>query len=206
MAASQPPRRHCSLKQAGRPGIFRDLPHFSYLGTRLAMGPTEVLASAAPETRLGEAAFAGLYPGLRKFAGVIADCDIEPDDLVQDALVGLLRLQNPRIDNLDAYLRTAMVNALKRRRRQAVSRFKVAERAQRSEMGPERVHYPSDLQALLQLLPPSDRAVLYLLDVERVPVTVAANIVGCSVLATRSRASRARRALRQNLKGSEPYV
>ncbi len=35
--------------------------------------------------------FADLYPKLRRFAAVVADLDMEPDDLVQDALAATLR-------------------------------------------------------------------------------------------------------------------
>ena len=48
-----------------------------------------------------EARFAALYPSLRRFAAVVADAGVDPDDLVQDALVrvvqagGLGRLEHP---------------------------------------------------------------------------------------------------------------
>ena len=35
--------------------------------------------------------FADLYPSLRRFAAVVGSVDIDPDDLVQDALVRALR-------------------------------------------------------------------------------------------------------------------
>ena len=52
--------------------------------------------------------FGDLYPSLRRFAAVVGDDDMEPDDLVQEVLASALR-QGPlaQLDDAGAYLRTS---------------------------------------------------------------------------------------------------
>lgn len=138
-----------------------------------------------------------LYPQLRRFAAVVADLDVDPDDLVQDALCATLRRHAlQELDQPAAYLKQAMVHAAASDRRRK-SRWK--------SLLPRLVgdgrsvdHYPSDLSDL-DVLAPLDRAVLFLVDVERLPHEVAAGELGLTPGAVRKRASRARARLRAEL-------
>jgi DNA-directed RNA polymerase specialized sigma24 family protein len=161
-------------------------------------GITEPLAE--PPSAAVEVAFGQLYPGLRRFAAAVADDDIDPDDLVQDALAGFLRVGPPTVNDLHAYLRISIVHAA------AHERTRLARHVHRQMRSApaEDAHgdYPSHVAALLQRLMPVDRALLYLLHVEGTTVSVAATVVGLTPVAARARASRARRSLRRHLKES----
>jgi RNA polymerase sigma-70 factor (ECF subfamily) len=131
-----------------------------------------------------------LYPALRKIAAVAGSVDVEPDDLVQEALVRTLR-KGPLsdLDNPLAYLRRTVVNLASNqrrslgRRRRAVARLSVDENWLPS--------YPADLEAILDL-PPKHRAILYLVEVEGVPYEEAAEQLGMTTVAARAMAHRAR--------------
>lgn len=88
--------------------------------------------------------------------------DVEPDDLVQEALVRTLtKRQLAELDNPLAYLRRTIVNLASNqwrsaaRRRQAVARLRSDETVVPS--------YPTDIEAILDL-PPKPRAILYLVE------------------------------------------
>lgn len=139
---------------------------------------------------------ADLYPALRRIAAVAGSTDVEPDDLVQEALVRTLSKHSiADLDNPLAYLRRAIVNLASNRRRslarrrRAVARLGVEEGSVPS--------YPSDLDAILDL-PPRHRAILYLVEVEGVPYAEAAEQLGMSTVAARALASRARKRARLN--------
>jgi RNA polymerase sigma-70 factor (ECF subfamily) len=131
-----------------------------------------------------------LYPALRKIAAVAGSVDVEPDDLVQEALVRTLR-KGPLsdLDNPLAYLRRTVVNLASNqrrslgRRRRAVARLNVDESWLPS--------YPADIEAILDL-PPKHRAILYLVEVEGVPYEEAAEQLGMTTVAARAMAHRAR--------------
>jgi RNA polymerase sigma-70 factor (ECF subfamily) len=131
-----------------------------------------------------------LYPALRKIASVAGSVDVEPDDLVQEALVRTLR-KGPLsdLDNPLAYLRRTVVNLASNqrrslgRRRRAVARLNVDESWLPS--------YPADIEAILDL-PPKHRAILYLVEVEGVPYEEAAEQLGMTTVAARAMAHRAR--------------
>lgn len=138
--------------------------------------------------------FADAYPALRRLAAVVAPSDLDPDDLLQDALVRVLRRGS--LQDLDApmaYLRRTMVNLAanhrrsKGRERRATGRLTVVSATTN--------RYPSDLADLEGLAPP-DRAVLYLADVERVAGDELAAALGCGASTARSRLARARRRFR----------
>jgi RNA polymerase sigma-70 factor (ECF subfamily) len=160
------------------------------------------LEPAAPTTGAApRQVIAGLYPDLRRLAGVVADTDMDADDLVQEAVVGWLRQPPGTVRDPGAYLRRAVVNAAERERR---SRARGRQRMTRATSGraePTAPEYPSDVGALLACLSPGDRVLLYVLDVEGAPMAEAAAVVGVSVVAARARASRARRAARRQLEG-----
>lgn len=147
------------------------------------------------------AVIASLYPALHRFAAAVGPAEVDPDDLVQEAFVRTLR-SGPldRYDDPGAYLRRAIVNlAANQRRGFGRGRRAVARLAPAPDPAPA---YPSDLSDLLRLAP-DDRAVLYLVHVEGLPYSEAAQVLGCSEEAARSRASRARRRLRADLAGED---
>lgn len=135
-----------------------------------------------------------LYPALRRIAGVAGSADVEPDDLVQEALVRVL--SRHRLTDLDhplAYLRATIVNLASNRRRSLARRRRAVARLSDEESWTP--SYPSDVEALLDL-PPKQRAILYLVEVEGVPYAEAAEQLGMTTGAARTMASRARRRVR----------
>lgn len=141
--------------------------------------------------------FQRLYPGLRRFAAVCGDADLDPDDLVQEAIARALRLGPlSELTNPAAYLRRSVANvASNSRRRLGRQRALLTRLGADTNVQPT---YPSDL-ADLERLASTDRAVLYLVEVEGATLAEAATTLGISVLAARARASRARRRLRHQL-------
>ena len=138
-----------------------------------------------------------LYPRLRRFAAVLADLDVDPDDLVQDALCATLRRHTlSEIEDPAAYLKRAMLNAVASDRRRKGVWKKLLPRLAADSHTSDR--YPSDL-AELDALGPLDRAVLFMVDVEGLPHGVVAIELGLTHSAIRKRASRARARLRPNL-------
>jgi RNA polymerase sigma-70 factor (ECF subfamily) len=147
-----------------------------------------------------------LYPALRRLAAVAAPSDLDPDDLLQEAVTRVLaRGGLADLDHPLAYLRRTIVhvasnhNRSRGRERRALDRVAGADRA--SAGGREAV-YPSDL-AELDLLDPVDRTAVYLADVERLPVAEVAEAIGASTVATRARLSRARRRVRAAIEAME---
>ena len=61
--------------------------------------------------------------------------------------------------------------------------------------------YPSDIQAILDI-PPRQRAVLFLVEIEGMPYAEAAEQLGITTVAARALANRARRKARQNVEVS----
>ena len=67
-----------------------------------------------------ETVLSAVYPDLRRFAAVVADLDVDPDDLVQDALVAVLKKTSlERLDDPLAYLKRVVVNLSASNRRRA---------------------------------------------------------------------------------------
>ena len=133
-----------------------------------------------------------LYPSLRRFAAVAAPSDLDPDDLLQEALVSVLR--GRRLGDLDhpaAYLRKTIVAVAAGhcrrmgRRRFALNRYSV------SASDAATPEYPSDL-ADLNLLSPRERSALYLHEVEGYRFAEIATMLGCSEAAAKKAGSRAR--------------
>ena len=144
-----------------------------------------------------EAAFAELYPSLRRFAAVVGAQGEDPDDLVHDALVRVLRAGGlERLDHPGAYLRRTIVNLASDRRRSARRRMTALWRLGHPAHSLDA--HPSDLGDL-DRLGPLDRAVLYLADVDGLGHDQVADALGLSPTAVRSRASRARRRLRTTI-------
>jgi len=144
---------------------------------------------------LGEDEFVALYPALHRFAGITADLDLDPDDLVQEALTRFLRARASRpVEQPDAYLRRTIVNLVVSHRRatglRRSSPRRVVDREAQSDV------YPSDHAALLDRVNPVDRALLTMTVLEGRPIGDAARVLGLSAPAARARLSRAKRALR----------
>jgi RNA polymerase sigma-70 factor (ECF subfamily) len=138
-----------------------------------------------------------LYPNLRRYAAVVAPLDMEPDDLVQEALVRTLRLH--RLNELDyapAYLWKVMCSLATDHRRSAARRRLAMRRLGRPE--PRNDAYPSDL-ADLEVLSPQARAVLYLHEIEGFRFREVAQILDAKESSMRRTATRARRSLRRVL-------
>jgi RNA polymerase sigma-70 factor (ECF subfamily) len=137
-----------------------------------------------------------LYEPSRRFAAVIGRWDVEPDDLVQEAYARVLRRCERDIDDLGAYLRRTIANIATDERRRTRRGLAAVQRIGTGE--PHADSYPSDL-ADLGRLPDRSRALLYLVEVERMPVASAGDLVGLSPAAARVALMRARRRLRAEL-------
>lgn len=140
-----------------------------------------------------------LYPSLRRFAAVAAPSDMEPDDLLQEALVRVLA-KHPlsELDHPAAYLRRVMINLAASHSRRMGVRRRVLRRWAGSEDLVSQPQYPTDM-ADLNYLPPRERAVLYLAEVEGFHYEEIARMLDCSPAAAKKGASRARRHLRGEL-------
>lgn len=133
------------------------------------------------------------YPMLRRFAAVVGPADVEPDDLVQDAFVAVLRRRPEQIDDLDAYLRRVVLNlSSNARRRWQRGRAASARHVAITETVASTF---VDVAELLRL-PADVRAVLWLAEVEGWSHAEISRLLGCSEQASRARASRGLRRLR----------
>ena len=147
-----------------------------------------------------------LYPLLRRFAAVVGSADIEPDDLVQDALMRALR-HGPLtdLDNPSAYLRTCICNLAKDTRRSLGRRRRAYSTVAGTMSEGFEQTYPSDCAELLRL-PPRARAVLYLQEVEGHRPAEIGTMLGMTETAVRSLASRSRRRMRRFLSEEVPHA
>src|SRR4051812_42133356 len=102
------------------------------------------------------------YLPLRRFAAVVGPIEMDPDDLVHEAFVRALRRGLDHVDDVDAYLRRAVINLVLNERRSHVRRQAAFARAATDE--PVAPTYFSDLADLLRLSP-DVRAVLWLAEV-----------------------------------------
>jgi RNA polymerase sigma-70 factor (ECF subfamily) len=140
-----------------------------------------------------------LYPSLRRFAAVAAPFDMEPDDLLQEALVKVLsRRALGELDHPAAYLQRVMLNLAASHSRAMGARRRALARAVASHDPQVEPAYPSDL-AYLYALPPTERAALYLAEVEGFRFEEIGRMLGCSEATARKRASRGRRRVRVTL-------
>lgn len=141
--------------------------------------------------------FRALHPHLRRFAGVVRPTEVEPDDLVQEAVARTIRngrlsdLENPR-----AYLSQMILNLATEHRRRLGRARKAIVLLQTA--GPFDQSYPSDLDDLFRL-PPLQRAVIYLHEVEGLTHAEIARQLGVSEHAAAKTAQRARKRLRDEL-------
>lgn len=158
---------------------------------------------AVPASGLDEATFARLYPGLRRFAAVVSPKEIDPDDVVQEALARCLRrLEDGPIERVDRYLRRVVLNLELSRRRSSGRRRVIDPLLAAAEEA--RDVYPSDLDPL-HGMEPTDRAVLYLTAVEGMTFAEIADVLGMAEASLRVKASRARRRLRAQMEGADRH-
>jgi RNA polymerase sigma factor (sigma-70 family) len=144
-----------------------------------------------------------MYPSLRRFAAVAAPSDLDPDDLLQEAMVAVLRAR--RLSDLDhpaAYLRkTILAVAAGHCRRMGRRRFAL-NRYSASANAAATPDYPSDLADLNQLSP-RERSALYLHEVEGYRFAEIGTMLGCSEAAAKKAGSRARSRLAAVLTAEE---
>lgn len=140
-----------------------------------------------------------LYAMLRRFAAVTAPWDVEPDDILHGALSRVLQSQSLQaLDNPAAYLRRAIANEVNSelRRRRTARRTLRRLRGSRSEANTQ--EYPSDVADLMRLSP-TERAVLFLYEIEGRPFDEVAAMAGITPTNARKIASRARRRLKAEI-------
>jgi DNA-directed RNA polymerase specialized sigma24 family protein len=141
----------------------------------------------------------GLYPQLRRFAAVSAPFDMDPDDLLQEALVNVLSKRPlSELEHPGAYLRRTILNVAASHSRRGGTRRRAMRRHAASADLTSPATYPSDLADLYRL-PPRERATLYLFEVEGYHFDEIARMLGCSEAAAKKGASRARRRLAEAL-------
>jgi RNA polymerase sigma factor (sigma-70 family) len=139
---------------------------------------------------------AALYQPTRRFAAVVGRDDVEPDDLVQEAYVRLLRRGLDGVRDPRAYLRRTVLNLASNEQRRVRSTERMLRRVGAPEV--QRESYPSDLGEL-STLTPATRALLYLTEIEGAPIAEAAEELGLTHTAARMRLSRERRQLRASV-------
>ncbi len=148
--------------------------------------------------RTVEELFASWYPALRRFAAVVAPLEVDPDDLVQEAIERTLRIGPlDRLDGPERYLRTAIArlgtNARRGLGRRRVALARLEERGTAAE-----ANDVADL-AVLQRVSPTDRAIVFLSVIEGRPTREIAQTLELNEAAVRMRKHRALRRLRRLL-------
>jgi RNA polymerase sigma-70 factor (ECF subfamily) len=128
---------------------------------------------------------------------VVCPLEMDPDDLLQEALARTLQRQSlASLDTPDRYVRVVMLRlASNARRHLGVQR---RWRSRHRDVTSTKDTYPSDLHELVRLSP-NVRAVLFLVEVEGWRFADVADLLGCSEDAARARAARGRRELRAAL-------
>ena len=152
------------------------------------------------EPVVGNPTLIALYPALRRFAAVVGPDEVEPDDLVHDALGATLsRTSWADLENPAAYVRTVIVNLASNRRRGLGRSGEVMRRLGRALGSARSDTYPSDLDELSGLSP-SARAVIYLHHIEGQSYAEIGELLGLSEPNARVVGSRGLARLRKQLK------
>jgi DNA-directed RNA polymerase specialized sigma24 family protein len=153
------------------------------------------------KARDDEMVFAALYPGLRRFAAAVGPVEVDPDDLVQEALVRALAF-GPLSELRDpgAYVRTIVVRLASNHRR-TLGRRRSAFRLL-DLRGRQADAYPSDLDDL-GALSSDDRAVVYLSVIEGATADEIAVVLGWTAGRVRMSKHRALRRLRVDLESDD---
>ena len=142
--------------------------------------------------------FGQLYPGLRRFAAVVGAVEMDPDDLVQDAVArALVGGSLSRFDSPGAYLRQAIVNAASNDRRRAGRRRRALTRLGGGLTEAQPSAYPSDI-AQLARFSPTVRALIYLRVIDGLAYDEIASMLGVSASSARMKLSRALRSIRSS--------
>lgn len=142
--------------------------------------------------------FGQLYPGLRRFAAVVGAVEVDPDDLVQDAVAhALVGGSLSRFDSPGAYLRQAIVNAASNDRRRAGRRRRALTRLGGGLTEAQPSVYPSDITQLARFSP-TIRALIYLRVIDGLAYDEIASILGVSSSSARMTLSRALRSIRSS--------
>ena len=163
----------------------------------LAVTDTE---PTSPARALDDAELLRLYPRLRRFAAVVGPAEVEPDDLVQEALERLLARGLDDVEHIEAYVRQIILRAASNHRRRLGRSRRALDRFSRRDarsLATDDV-YPSDVD-FLEALPPAGRAVLYLREVEGLDVRNVATQLAMSEASVKQIARRARLTLQQRL-------
>ncbi len=143
--------------------------------------------------------FREIYPGLRAYAAVVGPSEDEPDDLVQEALAKVLKSTSlSTLDYPGAYLRRTIANLAANRRRK-LSRWRGVVVKIRPDIEIDQA-YPSDV-SFLEILNPTDRAIIFMTEVEGRAGSEVANILDLTENAVHLRLSRSRARLREHLSG-----
>jgi len=143
---------------------------------------------------MDERVFAEIYPALRRFAGAVSEPTVDPDDLVQEAIVRTLRgAQLSELDDPASYLRRAVLNLARNQHRDTTRQAEILQTIQPATASVD--SYPSEFTDL-SLLTADQRAVLYLRFVEQLTTSEIADLLEVSEDTVRARSSRAIKALR----------
>lgn len=165
----------------------------------------EILATEQRRDRTEEAdvlrqVFEGSYRRLVVQLYAVTGDSLEAEDLVQDAFVRAAAAGRRflRVENHEAWLRTAAINLHRNRWRKMRNFSKIRQRLER----------PTDLSGLeehvevitaLRALPEHQREVLALYYLADLPVAEVADTLGCAVGTVKSRLTRGRSALAETL-------
>ncbi|MGB2756361.1 MAG: sigma-70 family RNA polymerase sigma factor [Acidimicrobiia bacterium] len=142
-----------------------------------------------------------MYPKLRSYAAVIARGDMEPDDLVQEAMTRWLLVEDrSAVDAPIAYLRRSMLNLVITSGRRNARWQDLAPRALTETTVTDR--YPSDLEELKDLRP-EVRALLYAHVIDGATIKEAAVELGMTDVAARVAVHRAKKFLRAQYEGAQ---
>ena len=135
-----------------------------------------------------------LYPSLRRFASAVRPPGVDANDLVQDALLRVLRNRGSLtgLDHPGAYLRRTILHLAQDHQRSERRRYRAW-----VKLGSEQAGVPAYSWELeeLRLVSPKSRAVLYLRIMEGWPYEDIARMLGCSQSSARVAASRGKHQL-----------
>ncbi len=140
---------------------------------------------------------------MRRFAAVVGRPDVDPDDLVQEAFLRTLQVR-PLAELVApaAYLRRAILSAANTQRRRFGRTRTALQKLRGSAPCAADAEYPSDVAELFRLSA-TERAVLFLHDVEGYSFEEVGGMLEMSNGAVRMAASRGRRRLRSLLEEAE---
>jgi DNA-directed RNA polymerase specialized sigma24 family protein len=149
------------------------------------------------------------YESLRRFAAIVADSDMDPDEVAHEAMTRVLlavrrgRGPGASAGEVERYTRRAIVSVCSNSRRRFARRATAMGRIGRSDTTVLPL-YPSEM-TVLDGLAPRERAVLYLQHVEGRTSDEIGSLLDLSSAAVRQTAARARRRIRLEVE-PEPLI